>query len=511
MKNQEKIVILDFGGQYSQLIARRVREAKVYCEVQPYNKPVETFKENCCGIILTGGPRSVYGQDALKLAPEVLALGVPVLGICYGAQLLAATFGGAVAASLTPEYGHAKMSLSATHPLLETMPEKQTVWMNHNDIITRLPEGFVLFGGTSSCPVAAFGSDDKKIYGLQYHPEVVHTPEGKKLFNNFLYNICHCKGDWTMDALADTLIADIKAQVGDGLVLSGLSGGVDSSVASVLVHKAVGDKLTCVFVNHGLLRKNEAEEVMSVYGEKLGLNIVYVEASQRFLSKLKDVTDPEQKRKVIGSEFIRVFEEEAQKLGDVDFLVQGTIYPDVIESGVGDAAVIKSHHNVGGLPKNIKFKELVEPLRYLFKDEVRALGEQLGIPANLVWRQPFPGPGLAVRCLGEVAEAKLAILRETDAVLREEIANAGLEREIWQYFTVFTGLKTTGVMGDARTYDYTIAIRAITSVDAMTVEIAELPYPLLKKISGRIINEVDQVNRVVYDITSKPPGTIEWE
>ena len=507
---KEKIIVLDFGGQYNQLIARRVREAGVYSEVIPCTEPVEKYNTpDLKGIILTGGPNSVDAQNSLRCSPEVFNLGVPVLGICYGMQLMAYMLGGSVSAAQVPEFGFTPMT-AAPHPLFEGLEGENITWMNHHDMVSALPEGFVSIGVTAHCPNAAMANDAAGLYGFQFHPEVNHTKNGYQMLRNFIFNICRCEGGWSAENLAQELIDGIRAQVGDGRVVSGLSGGVDSSVASVLVHMAVGERLTCIFVDHGLLRKNEAQEVMDFYGKKLGLNIIMVDARERFLDKLKGVTDPERKRKIIGEEFIRVFEEESSKIG-ADYLVQGTIYPDVIESGFGKAAVIKSHHNVGGLPKDVRFKGLVEPLRLLFKDEVRRLGESLGIAHELVWRQPFPGPGLAIRIMGEITQDRLRIVQDSDYILRKEIAKAGLDQSVWQYFTVFTGVRSVGVMGDERTYDYCIAIRAVTSNDAMTVEFAELPYELMRTISGRIISEVPGVNRVVYDITSKPPGTIEWE
>jgi len=506
----EKIIVLDFGGQYNQLIARRVREAGVFSEVIPCNTPIEKYANSSLkGIILTGGPNSVYAADSLRCSAEVFQLGVPVLGICYGMQLLTDMFGGKVKSAEIAEFGFAELNCGE-HPLFQGLDSPTVVWMNHKDYVDVLPEGFHAIGTTEHCPYAAMADEKRKLYGVQFHPEVKHSQKGTQMLSNFIYKICSCKGGYSAANLGESLIAQIRQQVGKSKVISGLSGGVDSSVASVLVHKAIGEQLTCIFVDHGLLRQDEARQVMEYYGGKLGLNIKMVDAKERFLSKLAGVTDPECKRKIIGEEFIRVFEEESKKIGG-DYLVQGTIYPDVIESGQGNAAVIKSHHNVGGLPKDVDFKGLVEPLRMLFKDEVRALGESLGIPHELVWRQPFPGPGLAIRIMGEITEDRLRIVRHSDAILREEVALAGLDRDIWQYFTVFTGIRSVGVMGDERTYDYCLAIRAVTSTDAMTVEFARIPYDLLHKLSSRIINEVHGVNRVVYDITSKPPGTIEWE
>ena len=506
----ERIVVLDFGGQYNQLIARRVREAGVYSELLPHTAPIEQIKgESLSGLILTGGPDSVYAEGAKACDDRIFSLGVPVLGICYGMQYIAKAFGGRIEAAPVREYGRTPIRMTE-HPLLKGL-DSGIVWMNHNDSVFGMPEGFSAIAETDNCPFAAFADDGRRLYGIQFHAEVAHTPKGELIFRNFLKNICGCSCTYSPAGLADTLIAQIRAQVGEGRVLGALSGGVDSSVASVLVHNAIGDRLTCIFVDHGLLRHKEAEEVISFYRDKLNLNIIKVDARERFLGKLAGVTEPEQKRKSIGTEFVHVFEEEAKKLGGADWLLQGTIYPDVIESGTQTGATIKSHHNVGGLPADIGFKGLVEPLRMLFKDEVRALGESLGIAHELVWRQPFPGPGLAIRVLGEVTEEKLAILRQSDYIFRQEIAAAGLAEKIWQYFTVFTGMHSVGVMGDLRTYDYAIGVRAVTSTDAMTVEWAEIPFPVLRRISERIIGEVPHVNRVVYDITSKPPGTIEWE
>lgn len=505
----ERIVILNFGAQYNQLIARRVREAGVYSELLPPSSSIEAIKgEGLSGVILTGGPDSVYDNDARSCLNGIYTLGVPVLGICYGMQLMSSHFGAKVGPAPTREYGKT-LTYFDESPLFKGVPTSIT-WMSHNDSVLTCPEGFKIISHTDGCAVCGIENTEKKLYGVQFHPEVAHTEYCKTLFKNFVHDICGCKGEWSMDSLADELIAEIRAQVGDCRVVAGLSGGVDSSVAAVLVHRAIGDRLTCIFVDHGLLRKNEAEEVMSYYRKELGLNVIEVDAKERFLSKLAGVSEPEKKRKIIGNEFIYVFEDEAKKIG-ADYLLQGTIYPDVVESGMGGSDVIKSHHNVGGLPPQIAFKGLVEPLRKLFKDEVRRIGESLGMPKELVWRQPFPGPGLAIRILGDITEEKLEILRQSDYILRDEIAKAGLDRSIWQYFTVFTGMKTVGVMGDKRTYDYIIGIRAVVSTDAMTVEFAEIPYPLLRRISSRIIAETPHVNRVVMDITDKPPGTIEWE
>ncbi|HWR19025.1 MAG TPA: glutamine-hydrolyzing GMP synthase [Clostridia bacterium] len=506
----ERIAVLDFGGQYNQLIARRVREAGVYSELLPRNASMERIKgEGLSGIIFTGGPDSVYAENAMSCSDEVFSLGVPILGICYGMQYIAKVFGGEIHASSIKEYGKTPIQVYP-HPLLEGVDEGY-VWMNHNDSVTKMPAGFTSIAHTENCAFAAFANDEKRLYGIQFHAEVAHSAHGERIFANFLRNICGCKCNYSPGALSDSLIAEIREKVGSGCVLGALSGGVDSSVAAVLVHRAIGDKLTCIFVDHGLLRQNEAQEVLSYYRNNLNLNVIAVDASERFLKKLEGVVDPETKRKIIGTEFIRVFEEEAKKLGGADYLLQGTIYPDIIESGTAGSATIKSHHNVGGLPKDIDFKGLVEPLRMLFKDEVRALGEHLNMPTDLVWRQPFPGPGLAIRIIGDITKDKLEILRNSDYIFREEVRLAGLDRAIWQYFTVFTGIRSVGVMGDLRTYDYVIGVRAVTSTDAMTVEWAEIPFPVLRRISERIIAEVPHVNRVVYDITSKPPGTIEWE
>ncbi len=508
---RELVLVVDFGGQYNQLIARRVREHNVYCEIIPYTTSVEDIKKkNPKAIIFTGGPNSVYGEGTPRVEKEIFELGVPVLGICYGHQLTAYTLGGKVESPDIREYGKTEVKIDNNSPLFDGIKEADQSWMSHTDYVSEIPEGFKIIATTDQCPVAAMANEEKKIYGVQFHPEVEHTLFGQKMLGNFLFKIADLKADWSMASFAEEKIKAIKELVGDKKVLCALSGGVDSSVAAVLVHKAIGKQLTCVFVDHGLLRKDEGDQVETIFKKQFDMNLIRVNAGERFLGKLKAVSDPEKKRKIIGEEFIRVFEEEANKLGQIDFLVQGTIYPDVVESGTNTSATIKSHHNVGGLPEDMQFS-LIEPLRELFKDEVRAVGEELGIPHKLVWRQPFPGPGLAIRVLGEITDEKLEITREADAIFREEIALAGLEEKIWQYFACLPNIQSVGVMGDERTYCHTIALRAVTSSDAMTSDWARIPYEVLDKVSRRIVNEVKGVNRIVYDVTSKPPATIEWE
>jgi len=509
--DRELVLVIDFGGQYNQLIARRVRENGVYCEIVPYDYTIEMIKnKNPLGIIFTGGPNSVYGEGAPRIDNAIFDLKVPILGICYGQQLIAHSLGGGVKSPDVREYGKTQINLDDSCILFEGIEKEQSCWMSHTDFVATAPSGFKIVATTEQCPVAAMADEGNMIYGVQFHPEVEHTPFGRALLTNFLFKVCKLKADWSMASFAEEKIKAIKKQVGDRKLICGLSGGVDSSVAAVMVHKAVGKQLTCIFVDHGLLRKDEGDQVEEIFSKQFDMNFIRVNAKERFMSKLKGVSEPEQKRKIIGEEFIRVFEEEANKLGDIGFLVQGTIYPDVVESGTKTSATIKSHHNVGGLPEDMNFK-LIEPLRELFKDEVRAVGEELGIAHDLVWRQPFPGPGLAIRVLGEITEEKLFITSEADAIFREEIKKAGLEEKIWQYFACLPNIKSVGVMGDERTYCHTVALRAVTSSDAMTSDWARIPYEVLDIVSRRIVNEVKGVNRIVYDITSKPPATIEWE
>ncbi|WP_425456366.1 glutamine-hydrolyzing GMP synthase [Brevibacillus fluminis] len=510
-KAMEMVVVLDFGGQYNQLIARRVRDLGVYSELLPFNTPVEKLKAlQPKGIIFSGGPASVYEEGAPKVDPAIFDLGVPVLGICYGMQLMSHLLKGKVERAGKREYGKAEVRLEQRHELYHDWTDNEIVWMSHSDKVIELPEGFRIDAVSDSCPVAAISNPERKMYGVQFHPEVRHSVKGNEFISNFLFRICGCKGDWSMTNFIDEEIAHIRETVGNKQVLCALSGGVDSSVVAALIHRAIGDQLTCMFVDHGLLRKGEAESVMETFVGKFDMKVIKIDARKRFLDKLAGVTDPEQKRKIIGNEFIYVFDEEAQKLKDMDFLAQGTLYTDIVESGTATAQTIKSHHNVGGLPEDMSFT-LIEPLKALFKDEVRKLGTELGLPDEIVWRQPFPGPGLGIRVLGEVTEDKLKIVRESDAILREEIAKAGLDREIWQYFTALPDMKSVGVMGDVRTYSYTVGIRAVTSIDGMTADWARIPWDVLEKISTRIVNEVENVNRIVYDVTSKPPATIEWE
>lgn len=509
---KEEILIIDFGGQYNQLIARRVREKNVFCEVVPCTISIDKIKEkNPKGIIFTGGPSSIYADDAPKCDERVFDLGIPVLGICYGMQFMAYTLGGKVKRATKREYGQIEVEINNTSKLFDGLNNPNVCLMSHTDFVDELPEGFENIASTNTCKNAAMENKEKNFYGVQFHPEVNHTENGDKIIENFVINICKCSGSWKMDLFAKTTIEFLKDKIGDKKALCALSGGVDSSVAAVLLSKAIGKNLTCIFVDHGLLRKNEAEEVEEIFTEKFDVNFIKVDAKDRFLNKLKGITSPEQKRKIIGEEFIRVFEEEAKKIGTVDYLVQGTIYPDVIESGLGKSSVIKSHHNVGGLPDYVDFKEIVEPLRDLFKDEVRKVGKEIGLPDYLVNRQPFPGPGLAIRIIGDITEEKLDILKDADYIFREEIAKNNMEKELSQYFAVLTDTKSVGVMGDERTYDYLIALRAVVTDDFMTAKFAKIPYDILEIISKRIVNEVEHVNRIVYDITSKPPATIEWE
>ena len=508
----DEIIVLDFGSQYNQLITRRLRDFGIYSELLPHDISMDRIRQiNPKGIIFSGGPNSIYDQNALKVDPKIFKLGIPILGICYGMQLMTSYLNGKVEKADNSEYGRADIEVEDTNSVLFAgLPKDEYVWMSHGDLVTGAPAGFETVASSKNCPIAAIANDQAKMYGIQFHAEVRNTQYGLDILRNFAFKVCGVKADWSMTDFIDLQIAEIRKTVGDKKVILGLSGGVDSSVTATLLHKAIGNQLTAIFVDHGMLRKNEGDEVMAALNRDLGVNIIRVNAQERFLNKLKGVTDPEQKRKIIGKEFIEVFADEAKKIKDVGFLAQGTLYTDVIESGTNTAQTIKSHHNVGGLPKDLHFK-LIEPLRKLFKDEVRELGEKLGIPHDLVWRQPFPGPGLGIRVIGEVTEDKLKLVRDSDAILRDEIKKAGLQEKVWQYFTVLPGIKSVGVMGDGRTYDYTIGIRAVTSIDGMTADFARLPWDVLQKISTRIVDEVPNINRVVYDVTSKPPSTIEWE
>ncbi|KIL48457.1 glutamine-hydrolyzing GMP synthase [Jeotgalibacillus campisalis] len=509
--NQEMIVVLDFGSQYNQLITRRIREFGVYSELHPHTITAEEIKEiNPSGIILSGGPNSVYDENSFRADERIFDLGIPVLGICYGMQLMTMHFGGKVEKARNREYGKAEINVQEAKGLFKGLPSNQLVWMSHGDLVVEAPDSFDVVATNASCPIASISNEDKKMFAVQFHPEVRHSVHGNDMLKNFVFDACGCKGEWSMENYIEIEIEKIRNEVGDRKVLCALSGGVDSSVVAVLIHKAIGDQLTCMFVDHGLLRKGEADSVMKTFADGFNMNVIKIDAQERFLSKLKGVSDPEQKRKIIGNEFIYVFDDEAKKLDGFDFLAQGTLYTDIIESGTATAQTIKSHHNVGGLPEDMDFV-LIEPLNTLFKDEVRVLGSELGIPDDIVWRQPFPGPGLGIRVLGEISDEKLEIVRESDWILREEIKKAGLDRDIWQYFTVLPDIRSVGVMGDARTYDYAIGIRAVTSIDGMTSDWARIPWDVLEKISVRLVNEVNSINRVLYDVTSKPPSTIEWE
>ncbi|ANU15414.1 glutamine-hydrolyzing GMP synthase [Planococcus halocryophilus] len=511
LKEQKKIVVLDFGSQYNQLITRRIREIGVYSELHPHTITAEEIKEmNATGIIFSGGPNSVYDENAFSIDDAIFEMGLPILGICYGMQLMALHLKGKVEKAQNREYGKAELKLTKESKIFKDLPEEQIVWMSHGDLVTAAPPGFDVIGTSASCPIASMADESRGFYGVQFHPEVRHSIYGNDLLRKFVYDVCGMQDDWSMENYIELEIEKIREEVGDKKVLCALSGGVDSSVVAVLIHKAIGDQLTCMFVDHGLLRKGEAESVMKTFADGFNMNVIKIDARDRFMSKLEGVTDPEKKRKIIGNEFIYVFDDEASKLEGMDFLAQGTLYTDIIESGTTTAQTIKSHHNVGGLPDDMQFK-LIEPLNTLFKDEVRVLGTELGMPEEIVWRQPFPGPGLGIRIMGAVTEEKLEIVRESDWILRDEISKAGLDRDIWQYFTVLPDLRSVGVMGDARTYDYAIGIRAVTSIDGMTSDWARIPWEVLEKISVRLVNEVDNINRVLYDITSKPPATIEWE
>ena len=511
LKEQKKIVVLDFGSQYNQLITRRIREIGVYSELHPHTVTAEEIKDmNATGIIFSGGPNSVYDKNAFSIDDAIFEMGLPILGICYGMQLMALHLKGNVEKSPNREYGKAELKLTKESKIFKGLPEEQIVWMSHGDLVTAAPPGFDVIGTSAGCPIASMADESRGFYGVQFHPEVRHSIYGNDLLRKFVYDVCGMTDDWSMENYIDLEIEKIREEVGDKKVLCALSGGVDSSVVAVLIHKAIGDQLTCMFVDHGLLRKGEAESVMKTFADGFNMNVIKIDARERFMKKLEGVTDPEKKRKIIGNEFIYVFDDEASKLEGMDFLAQGTLYTDIIESGTTTAQTIKSHHNVGGLPDDMQFK-LIEPLNTLFKDEVRVLGTELGMPDEIVWRQPFPGPGLGIRIMGAVTEEKLEIVRESDWILRDEISKAGLDRDIWQYFTVLPDLRSVGVMGDARTYDYAIGIRAVTSIDGMTSDWARIPWEVLEKISVRLVNEVDHINRVLYDITSKPPATIEWE